>query len=146
MGNLLGNWPIGLSLHHTTSQSEWVSLQYLYSVGLVMFDRFSATQCLCKCKLRSGWISSSFFHSILSSTGDLLCVHRLIRISLTPFLRVPLQVIPSVLFLLLFLLLLRVCVSFSLAVLCQLERERDTGSVKFRTSENFSLPNVIFER
>lgn len=117
--------------------TQYVSISvYLYGVGLVVLDSLPAPQRSSKGELRSGRGFISFFWPISPSAGDLLSSHRLVR--LDPSLWISLRVVRCLLFLLLLLFLLGVSVSFSLAVLSQLERE--TGRWKFDSYlKRFSL-------
>lgn len=110
--------------------TQYVSISvYLYGVGLVMLDRLPAPQRSSEGELRGGRGFISFFWPISPSARDLLSSHRLVRLDLHPSLWISLRVVRCLLFLLLLLFLLGVGVSFSLAVLSQLERE--TGRWKF---------------
>lgn len=83
-------------------------------------DSFSTLQHPGEAELWAGWVLIFFLWSILSPTWALFSSHT----DLLPLLRVPLRVLSGLLFLLLLLFLLRVCISFPLPVLSQLERKK----------------------
>lgn len=127
-------------LYEETQLQLWVSsCVYLYGVGLVVLDSLSTPHSPGEGKFRGGWVFISFLWSISSSTWALLSSHRLIRLDLHPSLWIPLRVFRRLLFLLLLLFLLGVRVSFSLAVLSQLEGKEENRKCEKKYNLHFLL-------
>lgn len=105
----------------TTTDSEVCLIVYLYGVGLVTLDSFSAVQCPGEGELWCGWVFLSFLWSISPPSWALLSSHTFSSLNLDFSLRIPLRVLSGFLFLLLLVFLLWVRVSFPLPVLSQLQ-------------------------